>query len=335
MAISVPVVILLQIGSIIGFFFSTDDEARQTAFESILKFGISYNLFLVVFPFVTIFLACTVPGPKPEKFGEGSLRIKTSLVMFSAVALATGTVVRAYSIFNPRPPTTTDVLYGKPVFYTTQFMIEIIIVVMYALLRFDLLFHIPNGSSGPGDYSAGKYNDTEKARLLSREDIEDHIASFQIPHQILKASYTQSTVTTGSEHPIYAVFFPKAPEVPAMPPAGSNQLPPRPVGRVSRRESYRQGVKKTVSRTRVSMNSSMSGSMRGPNEYRPESRSRSDSKQPAPRQGSSQPQRPHRDAKTMYSTGETEPPPRRSPNSRGSTEKSLPRALPPGYKTQH
>lgn len=254
MAISVPIVILLQIGSLIGLFFSVGVEDRSNGFEGVLKFGSSYNLFLVVFPFLAIGISCAIPGPKPDKFGSGHLRVKTSLVMFVSALLATGAVVRTYAFFNKRLPGNDDVLYGKPIFYTTQFMLEIIVVALYALLRFDLLFHIPNGSSKPGDYSRGNTSaaDAEKARLLTREEIEDRLAACQVPYQILRASYAKSSVAAPSsaDQPIYAVFFPQLPE------GGEDQqqqregdaastttaleegmLPPRPARRVSRRQS--------------------------------------------------------------------------------------------------
>lgn len=246
MAISVPMNIVLLISSLIGFFLSVGVESRLSAFEALIKFGVSYNLFLVTFPFIAIFLACSFPGPKPEKFGDGNLRIKTSMVMLSSAFLATGAIIRTYSFFNPKPPTTNDVLYSKPIFYTTQFMLEIIVVAGYALLRFDLLFHIPNGSSGPGDYSAAKQNDAEKGQFLARDEIEERIAACQIPHQILTVPYSQRTKATGNDQPVYAVFFPQNPAVSEA--LGDGQLPPRPNWRVSRRQSYMEAVRKSVGR---------------------------------------------------------------------------------------
>lgn len=208
LALSVPVNIVFQISALIGLFFSVGDQNRLDAFEDMLKVGSSWNLFLVSFPFLAISAACAVPGPRPEKFGVGSLRVKTSMILLAAVMLGTGATVRSYSTFNPRPPTTTDVLYSKAVFYPTQFTLEILVVAMYALLRFDLLFHIPNGSSGPGDYSRATENDPEKASLLTRTEIEERISSCGVPHQILKTSYEKNTTLPGVEQPIYAIFFP-------------------------------------------------------------------------------------------------------------------------------
>lgn len=240
MAISVPILIILQIISIIVLFFSVDDASRFTAFETILKFGTTYLLILATFPFWTIFLACSVPGPRPEKFGVGSLRVKTSLVMLASAMLTTGAILRTYAFFNPRAPDSNDVLYSKPVFYTTQFTLEILVVAAYAIFRFDLLFHIPNGSSKAGDYSFNEFGNTERDQLITRESIEARISDCGVPHQILSASYTKSTINSRANEPVYAVFFPQN-ETLDKPDLEETEveakLPPRPARRVSRRET--------------------------------------------------------------------------------------------------
>ncbi|KAK2607555.1 hypothetical protein N8I77_006219 [Diaporthe amygdali] len=251
LAISVPPIIILQITSISLLFLSTDNPDRSDVAEALLKFGSSWNLWLVVFPFVVIFLSCSIPGPRPEKFGSGSLRIKTSLVMFAAALLATGATVRTYSAFNPRPNNSGDVLYGRPVFYVTQFTFELIVVALYAALRFDLLFHIPNGSSKPGDYSINKAGDAEKAMVLSRGEIRDRLEQIGIHHQILKPSYTSSFMQNGAE-PVFAVFYPSAPDAASLvglaeDMAMEGKLPPRPADRVSRRQSLMEAFRSTPS----------------------------------------------------------------------------------------
>lgn len=299
MAISVPVVILLQIGSLIGLFFSVGVEARANGFEGVLKFGSSYNLFLVTFPFLAIGISCAIPGPKPEKFGSGDLRVKTSLVMFVSALLTTGAVVRTYAFFNKRLPGNDDVLYGKPVFYTTQFMLEIIVVALYALLRFDLLFHIPNGSSKPGDYSRGKTADAEKSRLLTREEIEDRLASCQVPYQILQASYSKSSKASGVDQPIYAVFFPQLPEEGEG--VDDGQLPPRPARRVSRRQSVQEAF--------GSRSPGRSSVYRYADSYYGEQPTPRSPGEPRPVQA---PLRPRRSASSMYQTARVssrQPPP--------------------------
>jgi hypothetical protein len=283
LAISVPPVIILQIVSISVFFLSTDNPDRADTAVTLLKAGSSWNIWLVTFPFLTIFLACSVPGPRPEKFGSGSLRVKTSLAMLGAALLATGATVRTYGTFNPRPNDSGDVLYSKPVFYITQFSFEIIVVALYAFARIDLLFHVPNGASGPGDYSADKAGDMEEAagRAPSRGEIRDKLEKTGLRHQILKPSYSSSFMPAAGPEPVFAVFYPSAPG--AAPPVGSlaedmaseGQLPPRPANRVSRRQSVVEAFRSTASVSR------------GPSQPRPP--------------------RPPRSTQSMYRTSPDEP----------------------------
>lgn len=260
LAFSVPLIVIVQITALVGLFlFSVDNIDRLTAFSSVLKFGSSYNLFLAAFPFVAIGIACAVPGPRPEKFGTGHLRVKTSMVMFASVLLTTGAVVRIYASFNRQLPNTTDVLFGKTIFYTTQFMLELFVVVMYAVLRFDLLFHIPNGSSGPGDYVRGRKTDAENGGALTRQEIEEKIAACDIPYQILQTSYTKNTNPMAAEQPVHAIFFAQRPD--PEPPVDvkgdikedatedvaeedmkEDELPARPNVRVSRRASIMEAI---------------------------------------------------------------------------------------------
>lgn len=253
LALSVPVNIVFQIISIIVFFFSTGDANRLGAFGDCLKVGSSWNLFLVSFPFIAISVACAVPGPRPEKFGVGSLRVKTSLILLVSVMLGTGATVRAYFTFNPRSPANSDVLYSKAVFYTTQFTLEILVVFMYAALRIDKLFHIPNGSSAPGHYTYGtgeEGGDPEKAKLLTRADIEERIANCGVPHQILRTSYHNDTTLPGVEQPLYAIFFPstvvKASAQAVEEALKNGKLIQRP-SRVSRRQSLVEALDRTRS----------------------------------------------------------------------------------------
>lgn len=254
LAISVPPVIILQITSISVFFLSTDNPDRADVAVALLKTGSSWNIWLVSFPFLVISIACAIPGPKPEKFGSGNLRVKTSLAMLGAALLATGATVRTYGTFNPRPPNSGDVLYSKAVFYVTQFSFEIIVVALYAFARIDLLFHVPNGSSKPGDYSSNRTGDTEKAVVLSRGEIRDKIEETGLHHQILKPSYSSSFMQTGAE-PVFAVFYPSAPDAASLvgmaeDMANEGKLPPRPADRVSRRQSVAEVFRSTSSASR-------------------------------------------------------------------------------------
>ncbi|KZL79171.1 hypothetical protein CI238_09548 [Colletotrichum incanum] len=179
--ISVPVFILLNMISTIVAFFSVGNADRLEVIDDLLKFGSSWNTWLSAFPVLVVSGCLSVPGPKPEKFGSGSQRVKVALLYLGAFLLITGQSIRLYAVFNKEPPGTTSVVYSKAVFYTTGFMFELLVVALYAILRIDQRFHIPDGSSGPGDYSGDK-----QRGHYSVEEIERLIGDLEVPHQIMR-----------------------------------------------------------------------------------------------------------------------------------------------------
>ncbi|KAK0616522.1 hypothetical protein B0T14DRAFT_435371 [Immersiella caudata] len=90
-----------------------------------------------------------------EKFGKGSFRAKMGLLLTTAVLLSLGAGFRAGIAFAPRPLTNPAWYHGRGPYYFFNFGIELVVVYMYGLARFDRRFHVPNGSKGPGDYAKG------------------------------------------------------------------------------------------------------------------------------------------------------------------------------------
>ncbi|UQC75697.1 uncharacterized protein CLUP02_02353 [Colletotrichum lupini] len=179
---SVPAFIILNMTSTIIAFFSVGNVDRLETTDDLLKFGSSWNTFLSIFPVLVVSGCLSVPGPKPEKFGSGSQRVKVALLYLGSFLLITGQSIRLFAVFNKElPGATPSVIYGKAVFYTTGFFFELIVVALYAIMRVDLRFHIPNGASGPGDYSG----DRDKGSY-SVEEIERLIDDLEVPHQIMR-----------------------------------------------------------------------------------------------------------------------------------------------------
>ncbi|KAK7739836.1 hypothetical protein SLS62_011186 [Diatrype stigma] len=93
-----------------------------------------------------------------ETFGtRGSMRAKTLIVALTGVlcvvisGFKTGVAWTA-----PRPAADPAWYHSKPAFYIFVFTLEILTVAFLTALRVDQRFWIPDGSKGPGDYSAGK-----------------------------------------------------------------------------------------------------------------------------------------------------------------------------------
>ncbi|KAH8893899.1 hypothetical protein GQ53DRAFT_684534, partial [Thozetella sp. PMI_491] len=186
LAFSVPTVVVLNLVSLSISFYSVGNASRLDTLEKLLKFGASWNMFLSVYPLVALLLSAALPGPRIEGFGRGPYRVKIAVLSFASMALAVGAAVRLATTFNPIRPGTEDdsPLFGKANFYTTGFMLELLVVILYAAARVDLLFHVPDGSLAPGDYSKGYRLDDEGKEKLTKDKIEEMIEDLGAPHQI-------------------------------------------------------------------------------------------------------------------------------------------------------
>ncbi|KAJ2898789.1 hypothetical protein MKZ38_003659 [Zalerion maritima] len=244
---SVPALIVTNIITLSVSFFSVGKSGQLEAAEDVLKFGVIWNMMLSVMPLIWIFLACAKPGPPPENFGTGGFRAKTALVVYSTSSLAFGAAIRLAAAFNPGAPDTDSALYSKAVFYITGFVLEILTVALYALTRIDLLFYVPDGSSGPGDYSKKPPAEgDEEKQGLSRDEVEREIRKLGVDHEVFKSHRGQT-----GRAPFFVLFFPEEPQRSADVDAslsdpttmGGNYgaLPPR-LSRVSRRQSLMQAM---------------------------------------------------------------------------------------------
>ncbi|OAA61382.1 hypothetical protein ISF_05461 [Cordyceps fumosorosea ARSEF 2679] len=103
---------------------------------------------------------CERQEPAREPIGQGnrqgvatSLRFKLGLVLFTSALLTLGAAFRAGVAFYQRPATNPAWFHSKACYYCFNYIIEIVVVFTYALIRFDRLYHVPNGSSAPGHYT--------------------------------------------------------------------------------------------------------------------------------------------------------------------------------------
>ncbi|OAG10137.1 uncharacterized protein CC84DRAFT_1084241 [Paraphaeosphaeria sporulosa] len=143
------------------------------------------TLFAVVaflpIPIVALALALSRVGKREvETFGKGRHRTKIAVLMAGATLCCLGAAYRAgaswmspVALSQPEPAR-----FYRGWFYFMNFGLEILIVYMYAVMRVDLRFHIPNGAKGPGSYrvarkSEGDVVDVESLRAqMTRNSVE-------------------------------------------------------------------------------------------------------------------------------------------------------------------
>ncbi|TLD19624.1 hypothetical protein PspLS_09424 [Pyricularia sp. CBS 133598] len=190
LAFSVPAAIIWQITHMFVLFFtSVDDMNRASIIFKDLEGGSAFVLFLVTFPILVTSVVTGWPGPRPEPFGIGDWRVKKSIIIASGALLTVGAAIRLSALVTPEVPGGHSPIFSRASFYTTQFMLEIFVVALYAAARVDLLFFVPNGSSKPGDYSGrNKAADGEKGSgpLVLRDDVEAALDRLDAPYEILR-----------------------------------------------------------------------------------------------------------------------------------------------------
>ncbi|PHH81289.1 hypothetical protein CDD82_1120 [Ophiocordyceps australis] len=194
-----PGITVMNIITISVNHFSVGKPTQLHVTESILKFGSCWNMMLVATPLLWVFAACAKPGPPVENFGQGDFRAKATLLVFSAATMTVGAAVRLTISVNSQVP---EYLLGKDTLYTTQFLLELMTVALYALFRVDLLFHIPNGASKPGDYSCNATN----PHMWTSVEIERAIEKLGVGYEILMSKQRNK------QAPVMALLYPACPE---------------------------------------------------------------------------------------------------------------------------
>lgn len=110
-------------------------------------------------PIPMIALALILPRKTHiEKFGSGRFRTKVFVLLTASISVCLGAAFRCGTAWKTPVPRSQPLpaYYSRACFYVFNFVVEIIAVYLYAFLRVDLRFHIPDGARGPGSYAAGK-----------------------------------------------------------------------------------------------------------------------------------------------------------------------------------
>jgi hypothetical protein len=89
-----------------------------------------------------------------ERFGQGTMRSKAAIVTLSSVLCIIVAGFKTGVNWSPARPLNHPAWYhSKASFYVFNFVLEIFILSLLTFSRIDRRFHIPNGSTRPGDYS--------------------------------------------------------------------------------------------------------------------------------------------------------------------------------------
>ena len=124
--------------------------------RAVQLYGTTFLAVISFLPLPILALAFAVPRKqRHDKFGAGRLRVKVAVLVTGAVLVCFGASYRAGTTWRTPVPLTEPMpaYFHKAAFYIVDFGVEILTVGMYALMRVDLRFHVPDGARGPGSHS--------------------------------------------------------------------------------------------------------------------------------------------------------------------------------------
>lgn len=166
--------LIMVIVAVVYNFYTLVPSTKQKL-RNIQLTGVTYLAILAFLPLPITALCLLLPRKAPmDKFGQGRMRTKVYLLVFTSTLLALGAGFRAGVAYIIRPASDPAWFHHKACFYVFNYAIELVVVFSYALSRFDRRFHIPNGSKAPGDYSSSV--DTAKTnelanRIMTEEEV--------------------------------------------------------------------------------------------------------------------------------------------------------------------
>jgi hypothetical protein len=151
------IMLAMVITATVDNFFVLSPSAHRTVRDLMIA-SVTYFLLLSFFPIPIVLFSVLLPRKTSvERFGSGRWRTKVAVLLTSSGLLCLGASYRAATTFkNPRPKDSPAWFDKKWCFYFFNFTLETIVIYLYLLLRVDRRFHVPNGSKGPGDYSAAQ-----------------------------------------------------------------------------------------------------------------------------------------------------------------------------------
>jgi len=179
---TIVITIIALITSVIQSFY-TLDQVILLRDRDIMRFGSTYFAVSAFLPLPLLALNFLIPRRSSvEKFGEGRFRTKVAIIVIAAVILTLGAAFRAGVAYMPRPISNPAWYHSKACFYLFDFTVDISVVFLFAVIRVDRRFIVPNGSSAPGHYSQRQLvvlsedevfeDDKSENRIMSNLDVE-------------------------------------------------------------------------------------------------------------------------------------------------------------------
>lgn len=181
--VAIVLTLALLIAANIQSFFTLNSTIHHID-RIIQLYGLTFFAAVSFLPIVLVILGFAIPRrARLEKFGSGRFRIKIFVLVSASVLLCLGASWRAATSWLPPVPRTQSPWYfSKACFYIFDFAVEVLVVLLYAILRVDRRFYVPNGAKGAGSYAGFKRSNSKLGgqsafRFYTEEELFDDAAT--------------------------------------------------------------------------------------------------------------------------------------------------------------
>jgi hypothetical protein len=195
--VSIVLMITALVACTVQSFYTLSNNTRRID-RDVELVGTTYFAVTAFLPTLLVVLRAVIPRKaQTEKFGTGHFNTKILILLCSSLLLTFGASFRAVIGYFPRPVDDPVWYLSKPCFYLVNFTIEWLVVAMYAIIRVDKRFWIPNHAHGPGDYTvrqgsvvasiASSSKGSFVFRVLSEEQVFDEMTPEEEAESIERA----------------------------------------------------------------------------------------------------------------------------------------------------
>ena len=172
---SIVVSLIMLITCTTQSFYTLNGNTRRID-RDVQLYGQTYFTIMAFTPVPMVIIGLLVPRTNPvDKFGVGRYRTKLYILLFASTLLTLGAAFRAGTNYmTPRPRNKPAWYQSKACFYIFNFAIEIVVIYLYAILRVDMRFWVPDGARGPGAYSGAQAKEDRRTpRIMPEEEVFD------------------------------------------------------------------------------------------------------------------------------------------------------------------
>ncbi|MCJ1458902.1 hypothetical protein MMC28_009278 [Mycoblastus sanguinarius] len=192
--------LIMLIISVVQQFYTLNNNTKRIDHD-IQLYGQTFYAVVSFLPILLVIGGLVIPRKtRVEKFGSGRYRTKIVILLTSTFLLCLGASFRAGVNYagGKRPISDPAGYQSKACLYIFQFTVEIIVILLYIIVRVDRRFYVPDHSKGPGDYSRSKEeNSSEETRGEGRlERIispEEEVFDDMSPEQLIQHDENEKT----------------------------------------------------------------------------------------------------------------------------------------------